>query len=210
MITGKRNKIKNANDIVNGCGLSVDAKPSFISTISNEAIFNLSQKTSIGCVSASIELDFWFEAGYSIKGDYIINAYGDAKKNGKTTNTLKDLVSIVEEAELEIEIPMDESYDLPFNNWTMLAHNNEVLKELLAISYDHRYIDFDAENYSLNETIIYTGEDECAQVAYGLRSMISDTDIKQNTTGFTEAVVKKLHSSIKKMMIDALMEANFE
>ena len=210
MITGKRNKIKNANDIVNGCGLSVDAKPSFISTISNEAIFNLSQKTSIGCVTATIELDFWFEAGYSIKGDYIINAYGDAKKNGKTTNTLKDLVSIVEEAELEIEIPMDESYDLPFNNWTMLAHNNEVLKELLAISYDHRYIDFDAENYSLNETIIYTGEDECAQVAYGLRSMISDTDIKQNTTGFTEAVVKKLHSSIKKMMIDALMEANFE
>lgn len=209
MITGKRKKIKNANDIVNGCGLSVDAKPSFISTISNEAIFNLSQKTSIGCVKASIELDFWFEAGYSIKGDYIINAYGDAKKNGKTTNTIKDLVSIVKEAELEIEIPMDESYDLPFNNWTMLAHNNEVLKELLAISEDHRDIDLVTENHDLNESIIYTGENECAQVAYGLRDIINHKEMKYNTTGFTEAVVKKLHSSIKKMMIEALMESGF-
>ena len=205
MITDNQNrKISSWDDIVGGIGLSIDPKVSFLSTIASESIFNLTQKTSIVGVKSLMELDFWFEAGYSIKADYLVSAFSEATAHSNIAATMHDLISMIENAELEIDIVMNEGYDLPFNNWTATARSHKVLEELLRLSEDYRHMDFDIADHDLGETIVYTGEDECKSVAYGLRYAVAGSKTKYPETGFTGTVVLKLHSEIKTKMIEAL------
>ena len=196
--------INSCSDIITGCGLSVKPKTSTVSIISVGNTFNLAKKTFYTTISAPMALSFEFEAGYTIQADFIVSASGCRDTGAQTVTDLQSLIDIVKEAEIEIEIEMDESYDLPFNNWQVVADNYAILKDLIELSDDYLNIEFDANNYSLSEPVVYTCEPECSSVAYGLRDIISDLDSKHQT-GFTEAVVNKLQDQIKTEMISGLI-----
>lgn len=194
-----RSKIKLPSDIADGGGLGVKTKSVTVDMLGIENYYRVNPKMSYGTAIAAVSVVFDFEAGYSISANY------DASVHRKPEiENIKDAISLFESENLEISIKLDPTYDLEFNNWSLTAKNREVFEEVLNASDEWRGRDLSDEK--MHCPIVYTYDDDCRDVAYGLLGNIDGQKRKYPETGFTEEMVTDLHSQIKKAIAEVFAE----
>ena len=193
----EKNTINGCDDMLEGCGLTVTPKVLSIDSIYSKNMFYVETGLCRSCVQSALELAFHFEAGYTITGEYTATVSGSTHSGNGVLSDTQDCIQLIRESELEFDISLSESYNLPFNNWRVLAHSEKILGEIKGLvgnSWDEVQ----------DDNIIFTGDDESSEVAYGLLNNINNRD--ENPTGLTKEVVQQLHNDIKSAMIDALIK----
>ena len=189
--------INGVDDMVEGCGLAITPKVLSIESIDSKNLYFVETNICQSRVKAALDLEFNFEAGYTITGEYTAFVAGLPRSKHAVLTDTQDCINLIEQSELHFDILENDSYQLPFNNWRVLAHNKETINDIKSISGD-------GWDELHDDSIIFTRDDECGEVAYGLLNNINKRI--ECSTGLTAPVVQELHDNVKKAMIDALLK----
>ncbi|MBO6225149.1 MAG: hypothetical protein J6N72_06835 [Psychrobacter sp.] len=194
--TLQRVKIESAQDIVYGGGLPVSLKETGISKISiGSDIFKDGQRNTI--IAVSMEPVIVFAAGYEMTGRYLFEA------EDVDFNSPDDLINYIKNGAFNLSIEYDNDNDMPYNNWTIKAHNEEVLREIEQVSQD--YLPVEEHLYNVGDRFSFDYDESCKDIAYDLERGLQLHQIPYSKTGLTKEFVQDFHAQLRQDIREFLL-----
>lgn len=198
--TLQRTPITEIEDIVNGCGLPVRLGEILVTCVeTGNRIFR--DGKSYSSLVISFEPTLIFEAGYEMSGNYLLTA---RNKNPDISSTEK-LLKQIKTGYFNLDIEYANDMDMPYDNWSITAYNEEILREIEQVCGDCTPDIDDELFYEVNEAFSFGYDMANEEVAYSLKRSLSGTQIPYAKTGFTSEFVSDFHVQLRQAICDFLL-----
>lgn len=200
-VNTERTPIKEPYDIVEGGGLPVTLKGINVRKVrTGTDTFSNGAKNSF--ILAYIEPTFVFDAGYEMTGCYELSAEGtdlDVQSMEKTLDYVKN-------GAFCFGIEYNNNKDMPYDNWTIKAYNEEVLREIEQVSDD--LVEVGEKFFEVGDRFGFGYDSSCEEVAYGLERSLKEEQHPFAKTGFTKEFTQNFHKELRQAICDFLLAAN--
>lgn len=200
-VNTERTPIKEAYDIVYGGGLPVTLKEIDVLKV-RTGTDTFPDGITNSFIIAHIEPTIVFDAGYEMTGRYLLSA----ESKELDVQSIEKIVDYVKNGMFYFGIEYDNNDDMPYDNWTIKAYNEEVLREIEQVSDD--LIEEGEKLFEVGDRFGFGYDVSCEDVAYGLERGLKEEQIPHAKTGFTKEFTQDFHKALRQAICDFLLAAS--
>lgn len=191
--------IESTDDMTSGGGLGATVGKISVERVSvGTDVFGEDMKNE-SFLNAHVAITIDYEAGYAITGNYMY----ESKDPNIDVSTLESRVDYAKNGLFDFDIKYQKDDEKPFDNWYVVAKNEEVLSDI-AIVGSECYDEDDSVTYSVNEAFGFDYDAACQEVAYQMLGNISPTNIRSDVQPFSKQFVKDMDAKARQAIADFL------
>lgn len=196
----QRKKIDSVEDFADGVGLGAKIASIKVTGVRAGTSFGGAQFESSGYLEAGVSIAIDYAAGYSIGGDYIYTSTGAISSSAP----IEELIAYTENGGFDFDIAYLKEDYLPFNNWWVEVHSDEVLlNEIIDVGYDS-YGDDDDRDSNIGEAFSFSYDESCREVAYKMLSNLCVSELSNTDSPFTDSFVADIDKQARQAIAEYL------
>ena len=192
----ERTEINNVDDFVSGAGLGARIGAVDVSSMSIHK--HLSRNGNTGSMSALVNIEIVYEAGYTIGATYTYKSKG----NLTDVDSADCRIAFAKDGEFDFDIAYLEEDSMPYKNWWVLVDKDEaVLESIVTLGTDPVCDYGDEVEAYMGEAFGFEYDETCQEAAYSLRGFF---DVHKGYNAGNPISASEVDAMVRTAMVEYL------